>query len=111
MHRCRLAIGAGDPDELQLARRMLERLGREIRERRTAVLDDSDRDFRPQLALSDDRDGAARHRLGCELVPVAVEPLDRDEERPGRDPPRVVRDGTHVELVGAGRHRDLRAFE
>jgi len=81
MDRRGLAIGPGHADELQLPRRVIEELGGQVRERGARVRHHSDRHPRRHRVLRHDRDRAARHRVGGEVVPVAVEPRDRDEER------------------------------
>ncbi len=111
MHGGRFAVGAGHRDELQLSGRVLEHLRSEIGERRAAIGHDRDWDLRPQLPLRDDGDRAALDGFRGELVPIAVESFDRDEQRSGRDLARVVGDGAHVEIFSARGHRHVRALQ
>ena len=111
MHRRRLAVGPGDGGELEPPGRVVEELAREVGERDARVRDDRHRDAHGHVALGDDRDGAARGRVGGEVVSVPMEALDRDEEAALADPTRVVRDRADVAFAGPLGHGDPRRTE
>ena len=90
---------------------MVEELARDVGERDARVRDDRHRDAYGHVALGDDRDGAARGRVGGEVVSVPMEALDRDEEAALADPTRVVRDRADVAFAGPLGHGDPRRTE
>src|SRR5438552_19025673 len=107
MHRRRFSVGAGHRDQLELAGRVIEELGRDIGEGCARIRYDGHPNAVVDRSLTYDRDSAARHRVGREVVTVTVKPRNRDEERPLLHPARVVRDLVDVELFGSPRTRDL----
>ena len=69
---------------------------------RAHVVDEDLRDAQPERPLHDQRDGAARDRLGREVVPVAGEARDAEEERARRHGAGVVGERGHLDVAGGG---------
>ena len=88
----RLAVGAGDPRDPQRAPSDRRRSGRRRRAiARPHVVDDDLGHAEPERPLHDERHRAARDRVGREVVPVAREARDAEEQGPGTDEPVVER--------------------
>ena len=86
--RRRLAVGARDADDAQLARRVAEEARGERRHRRARRGDEHLRHAEPERALDDQRRRAARDRLRREVVPVAAESRATQKNS---SPPRTAR--------------------
>ena len=98
----RLAVGAGDADDGEAARRKAQPRRRQVGQRLPAAGDDDERHlFRHfgQVSLGHDGGGAALQRLGDEGMPVARDTLVGHKEAAGRHPARIAGDG----LDGEGR--------
>ena len=80
--RRRLAVRAGDAHGPQGGRGVAGQAGGRRRHRAAHVVDEDLRDAQPERALHDQGDGAAGDRLGREVVPVAGEARDAEEQRP-----------------------------
>src|SRR5258706_3550132 len=106
-----LSVGPGDPGELELPRRVIEELRRDVGERCARVGHERDRDAGIDGMLGDHRDSTASDRVFREDVPVTMEARDRDEEGALFRLARVVRDLTNVERRGTFGYRDLRRFK
>ena len=96
-----LAARSGDADDVELTRRVAERLDRRARHRGANGGDDELRHVRVDAALADESDGAAADRLGCELVPVDICAGNAEEQRSRPNVSRVV--GQLLDLEGARR--------
>jgi hypothetical protein len=86
----RLAVGAGDPDHRQRGRRIAGQPGRGRGHRGAHVVDDDLGDRGAQRVVDDERRRAALDRLGGEVVAVAAEAADAEEDGAGLDHPGVV---------------------
>ena len=90
VRRRRLAVRPGDPDDLELGRRVAEELDGGDRHRAPRVVDDELRDVDVERPFYDERGGTALDRVGREVVPVESSAGHAEEQcaRPHR--PRVV---------------------
>ena len=79
----RLAVRPGDPDDLQVLRRIAVEVGRGRRHRCADVVDDDLRDAEVQRVIDDERDGALGDRLRGEVVAVTGEAADAEEQGSG----------------------------
>ena len=98
MRRRRLAAGAGDADHRQLGRRVAVEARRGARHRGAHVVDSNLRHAQAERPLNDQRGGAARHRIRCEVVAVAGEPGHAEEQRPGHHRAVVVGEARHLHV-------------
>ena len=83
--RRRLAVGAGDADQLHLRRRIAIEAGRRWAHRSAHVVDHHLGHTEPERALADERRRAARDRVGSEVVAVRAESGHAKKERPRGD--------------------------
>ncbi len=79
MDRRRLSVGPGDRRELQLPGRVVEKLRRDVGERRARVGDQRDGDPDVDRMLGHHGDRAVSDRVLGEAVPITVKARDRDE--------------------------------
>ena len=100
---CGLAVGARDADGLELRGRVAVEASRGRSHRRADAVHVDLRNAEVQRALDDERGRAASDRLGGEVVAVAREPGDAEEQRPGRDRPVVVGEAGDLEFGCVGR--------
>jgi hypothetical protein len=99
-----LPARSGDADDVELTRRVSEKLDRRARHRGANGGDDELRHVRVDAALDGEGDGAAVDRLGCELVPVDTCAGNAEEQLSRPNVSRVV--GQLLDLEG-GAPNDL----
>ena len=109
--RRRLAVRAGDPHNLELARRFAEEEDGSLGHRLPHVGHDELRDFNVEPPFDDERGRPGLDRVGREVVPVGRGAADAEEESPGRDRTRVVGevanlDGSLIDDLGRPERRD-----
>ena len=95
-----LAVGAGDAGDAQRGRRIAVEAGGGGGHRRADVLHDDFGHAEPQRPLDDERHRPSRHRVRREVVPVAGEPRDGEEQGPWSDEP-IVESQARDDHVGA----------
>ena len=108
--RGRLAVGAGDPDDRQPRRRIAVEARRGERHRGADVLDHDLRHAEPERPRDDERRRAARDGVGREVVAVAGEPRDAEEQRAGPHRAVVVRQAGDVHVAGPSPSRSRRVM-
>ena len=81
----RLAVGAGDAGDPQLARRVAEEQPRHEGHGVPRARHDDLGDRQGQRSLADERDRSGGDRRGGEVVPVGLQSGDAEEQRPGND--------------------------
>ena len=98
VRRRRLAARAGDPDDGQRGGRVAVEARRGARHRGAHVVDEHLGDAEPERPRDDERRRAARDRVGGEVVPVAGEAGDAEEQRAGAHRAVVVGQGGDVHV-------------
>ncbi len=96
--RRRLAVGPGDADDREPRGRIAVQPRRDGRHRRAYVVDDDLGDAQAERSLNDERGGPLLDRLRREVMPVAGEPRDAEEEASRPDGARVVGERRHLDL-------------
>ena len=96
----RLAVGAGYADDVQLGSRVAEEARGDRPHRSARGGDEHLGHAESQRTLDDERGRPRLHGRGGEVVAVAAQARDTEEQRPGRDPTAVV--GQALDLDRAG---------